>query len=74
MANNIFKKDITRFKIASFYNLVSTAAVDCVRQGHSEYPYGLVEAVGLVIERYVATWIANNGRWVIIFLIPTSRG
>merc|ERR1719510_1114972 len=64
MAHNLFKKDITWFKVASFYNLVSGAAVDCVRQGHSEYLYGLVEAAGLVIEREVATWIANQGGWV----------
>lgn len=64
MALHIFKKDITWFKVASFYNLVSSAAVDCVRQGHPEYLYGLVEAAGLVIERDVATWIANQGGWV----------
>ena len=33
-------------------------------QGHPEYLYGLVEAAGLVIERDVATWIANQGGWV----------
>merc|ERR1719391_54001 len=66
MALHIFKKDITWFKVASFYNLVSSAAVDCVRQGHPEYLYGLVEAAGLVIERDVATWIANQGGWVAI--------
>merc|ERR1719412_2429392 len=66
MALHIFKKDISWFKVASFYNLVSSAAVDCVRQGHPEYLYGLVEAAGLVIERDVATWIANQGGWVAI--------
>jgi hypothetical protein len=34
LALEIFKTDITWFKIASFYNIVSGAAVDCVRQGH----------------------------------------
>jgi hypothetical protein len=29
-----------------------------------EYLYGLVEAAGLVIERDVANWIANQGGWV----------
>merc|ERR550525_1317929 len=66
MALHIFKKDITWFKVASFYNLVSAAAVDCVRQGHPEYLYGIVEAAGLVIERDVANWIANQGGWVAI--------
>ena len=64
MALHIFKKDITWFKVASFYNLVSAAAVDCVRQGHPEYLYGIVEAAGLVMERDVANWIANQGGWV----------
>ena len=31
---------------------------------YSEYLYGLVEAAGLVIERDVANWIANQGGWV----------
>jgi len=66
MALEIFKVDITWFKIASFYNIVSGTAVDCVKQGHPEYLYGLVEAVGLVIERDVANWIANQGGWVAI--------
>jgi len=66
MAHNMFKKDITWFKVASFYNLVSGCAVDCVRQGHPEYLYGLVETAGLVIERDVANWIANQGGWVAI--------
>ena len=43
---------------------MSAVAVDCVRQGHPEYLYGLVEAAGLVIERDVANWIANQGGWV----------
>ena len=29
-----------------------------------EYLYGLVEALGLVVERDVASWIANQGGWV----------
>ena len=37
-------------------------------QGHPEYLYGLVEAAGLVIERDVATWIANQGGWVSSYL------
>lgn len=63
MAHDIFRTDISWFKIASFYGLVSGAAVDCVRQGHPEYLYGLVEAAGLVIERDVANWIAQQGGW-----------
>ena len=33
-----------------------------------EYLYGLVEAMGLVIERDVANWIANQGGWVSVCL------
>jgi hypothetical protein len=48
MVHNIFKKDITWLKVTSFYNLVSAAAIACVKQGHPEYLYGIVEAAGLV--------------------------
>ncbi len=34
MALELFKVDITWFKIASFYNIVSGTAVDCVQAGH----------------------------------------
>ena len=55
----------TWFKIASFYNLVSATAVDCVRLDHPKYIYGLVEAAWLVIERDLANWIDNQGGLVV---------
>jgi len=64
MAQVIFKRDITWFKIASFYNLASGVAVDCVKLGHPEYIFGIVEAVALVIERDLANWMINQGGWV----------
>ena len=39
----------------------------------SEYLYGLVEALGLVIERDVANWIANQGGWVSVIFYLSLR-
>ena len=33
-------------------------------QGHPEYLFGIVETMGLVIERDAAMWIAQQGGWV----------
>ena len=34
------------------------------RQGHPEYLFGLVETMGMVIERDVAAWMTQQGGWV----------
>ena len=39
-----------------------------------EYLYGLVEAMGLVIERDVANWIANQGGWVSVYILIRGHG
>ena len=52
----------------NLYILVFVLHLIAFLQGHPEYLYGLVEAAGLVIERDVATWIANQGGWVSFFL------
>ncbi|KAL3217687.1 hypothetical protein MRX96_032120 [Rhipicephalus microplus] len=38
-------------------------AVDCVKLGHPEYVLGLVQALGLFVERDLATWISQQGGW-----------
>ena len=64
VAGDMFRPEVTWFKIASFYGLVSGLAVDCVRRGHPEYLYSLTETAGLIIERDVAAWIVQKGGWV----------
>ena len=71
IARELFKADISWCKIVSLYCTAGGLAVDCVRQGHPEYLYGLVEAAGLVIERDVANWIANQGGWVSFYSCKT---
>ena len=64
VARELFKTDITWGKIVSLYCVAGGLAVDSVRVGHPEYLFGLVETMGLVIERDVATWMAQQGGWV----------
>jgi BCL2-related ovarian killer protein len=66
VARNLLKTDVTWGKIASLYCVAGGLAIDCVQQGHPEYLFGIVETMGLVIERDAATWIAQQGGWVII--------
>jgi len=64
IARNLLKTDVTWGKIASLYCVASGLAIDCVQQGHPEYLYGIVETMGLIIERDAATWIVQQGGWV----------
>ena len=68
IARNLLKTDVTWGKIASLYCVASGLAIDCVQQGHPEYLYGIVETMGLIIERDAATWIVQQGGWVIFRL------
>ena len=68
IARNLLKTDVTWGKIASLYCVASGLAIDCVQQGHPEYLYGIVETMGLIIERDAATWIVQQGGWVIFHL------
>ena len=64
VARNLLKTDVTWGKIASLYCVAGGLAIDCVQTGHPEYLYGIIETMGLVIERDAATWIAQQGGWV----------
>ena len=64
IAQELLKTDITWGKIISLYCVAGGLAVDCVHHGHPEYLFGLIEAMGLVVERDAATWIAQQGGWV----------
>ena len=64
IAQELLKTDITWGKIISLYCVAGGLAVDCVHHGHPEYLFGLIEAMGLVVERDAAAWIAQQGGWV----------
>lgn len=72
ISRELFKADISWGKIVSLYCVAGGLAVDCVRQGHPEYLFGLVETMGLVVERDVATWMAQQGGWVSGFRIVNN--
>lgn len=63
IAQELLKTDITWGKIISLYCVAGGLAVDCVHHGHPEYLFGLIEAMGLVVERDAAAWIAQQGGW-----------
>jgi len=65
VSRELFKTDVSWGKIVSLYAVAGGLAVDCVRQGHPEYLFGgLVETMGMVVERDVANWMAQQGGWV----------
>jgi len=63
IARELFKADISWCKIVSLYCTAGGLAVDCVRQGHPEYLFGIVDTMGLVVERDISTWMAQQGGW-----------
>ena len=73
VARNLLKTDVTWGKIASLYCVAGGLAIDCVQTGHPEYLYGIIETMGLVIERDAATWIAQQGGWVRFYVFTFLR-
>ena len=73
VARNLLKTDVTWGKIASLYCVAGGLAIDCVQTGHPEYLYGIIETMGLVIERDAATWIAQQGGWVRFYGILSQK-
>lgn len=51
-------------KIVSLYAVAGGMAVDCVRQGKSEFLPAIQKGMGLVLEEDLAAWIQANGGWV----------
>lgn len=66
VGRELFRNDVNWAKVVSLYAVAGGLAVDCVRQGHSEYLQCIIESMGEVLEDEVASWIAVNGGWVII--------
>ncbi|XP_059608862.1 bcl-2-related ovarian killer protein [Phlebotomus argentipes] len=64
VARDLFRTDITWAKVISLFAMAGGLAVDCVRQGHSDYLPRLVEGVAEVIEDELVPWINDNGGWM----------
>lgn len=54
-------------QVVSLFAITGGLAVDCVRQGHTEYLAQLVEGIAAVIEDELVVWINENGGWVRMF-------
>ncbi|XP_064456699.1 bcl-2-related ovarian killer protein-like [Ornithodoros turicata] len=63
VARELFRNDITWGRIVALYSVSGGLAVDCVKLGHPEYVLGLVQALGLFVERDLAAWIGQQGGW-----------
>lgn len=50
--------------MVSLFAITGGLAVDCVRQGHTEYLTKLVDGIAAVIEDELVAWINENGGWV----------
>lgn len=70
VSQELASSGITWAKIVSLYAMAGGLAVDCVRQGHPEFLQSLVESVGEALDDDMAEWIAHNGGWVSLYLLP----
>lgn len=53
-------------QVVSLFAITGGLAVDCVRQGHTEYLTQLVDGIAAVIEDELVAWINENGGWVVL--------
>lgn len=66
VAREIFRHDITWGRIVSLFAVTGALASDCVRLGHPEYVLTLVESLGTFVDRDLASWIVQQGGWVVL--------
>jgi len=55
--------DVTWGRVVAVFAVAGAMACDCVKQGHVNYVVGLVESMGLFVERDLAHWIIQQGGW-----------
>ncbi|XP_068220755.1 bcl-2-related ovarian killer protein-like isoform X2 [Palaemon carinicauda] len=63
VAGHVFRGEVNWARIISLFAVAAGLASDCVKQGHPEYVAGLIDVMGLVTERHLASWIASQGGW-----------
>ncbi|GBO22236.1 Bcl-2-related ovarian killer A [Araneus ventricosus] len=63
VAEEIFRGDVTWGRIVALFAMTGALAMDCVKGGHPEYVLGLVQRMGIFVERDVAAWICQQGGW-----------
>lgn len=64
VAEEIFRGDVTWGRIVALFAMTGALAMDCVKGGHPEYVLGLVQRMGIFVERDLAPWICQQGGWV----------
>ncbi|CAL1262294.1 unnamed protein product [Larinioides sclopetarius] len=63
VAEEIFRGDVSWGRIVALFAMTGALAMDCVKGGHPEYVLGLVQRMGIFVERDVAAWICQQGGW-----------
>lgn len=63
VAEEIFRSDVTWGRIVALFAMTGALAMDCVKGGHPEYVLGLVQRMGIFVERDLAPWICQQGGW-----------
>lgn len=66
VAEEIFRTDITWGRIVALFAMTGALAMDCVKGGHPEFVLGLVQKMGIFVERDLAPWICQQGGWTVL--------
>ncbi|KAM4605125.1 bcl-2-related ovarian killer protein homolog A-like isoform 2-T2 [Polymixia lowei] len=63
VATEIFSTGITWGKVVSVYAVAGALAVDCVRHGHPDTVYTLVDSLGQFVRKFLVSWLKRRGGW-----------
>ncbi|KAG5280183.1 hypothetical protein AALO_G00085940 [Alosa alosa] len=64
VAMEISSSGMTWGKVVAVYALAGALAVDCVRQGHTDMIYTIVDSMGVFAYKGLAPWLIQQGGWV----------
>ncbi len=67
VSENLFRKNkITWGRIVALFAIANAFSSDCIQQGHPHFVSVVVDTFSKITAKYLATWIAKQGGWVII--------
>ncbi|KAG8190676.1 hypothetical protein JTE90_001285 [Oedothorax gibbosus] len=72
VAEEMFRSSVTWGRVVALFAMTGALAMDCVKAGRPEYVLGLVQRMGILVERDLAPWICQQGGWVSVFFVEMS--
>uniref|UniRef100_A0A4W4H6U3 Bcl-2 Bcl-2 homology region 1-3 domain-containing protein n=1 Tax=Electrophorus electricus TaxID=8005 RepID=A0A4W4H6U3_ELEEL len=72
VATEILSLGITWGKVVAIFAVAGGLAVDCVRQGHPAMLHTIVESLGELVGKSLASWLKKRGGWGDISKCVTS--